>query len=181
MSDLRINGINVGGTIQELKKNVTLEAAYIKTQKDKVDQVYFKSEGKDYVAFGQGLNLKGLKKAALPNAKLDGKEAEIKFIDNEVNTATEGMKKVWKVAAGLAGGAVAGGGILAGMGMSMAASAGGGAVGTILGAFIGAGAIYGGIVVAAAGAIGGAATTAGGAIYGATRKANPEPTKSVVQ
>ena len=168
MSDLRINGINVGGTIQELKKNVTLEAAYIKTQKDKVDQVYFKSEGKDYVAFGQGLNLKGLKKAALPNAKLDGKEAEIKFIDNEVNTATEGMKKVWKVAAGLAGGAVAGGGILAGMGMSMAASAGGGA-------------IYGGIVVAAAGAIGGAATTAGGAIYGATRKANPEPTKSVVQ
>lgn len=177
MSDLTINGINVRGTIQELKKDITLEQAYIKTQKDKMDQVYFKSEGKDFVAFGQGLNLKGIKKAVLPNAKLDGKEAEIKFIDNEVNTAGEGVKKVWKVAAGVAGGGLVGWGLLAGIGSSMINTGGL----SVLFAFAGAGAIYGGMIVAAVGAIGAVATTAGGAIYGATIKANPEAIRTVIK
>ena len=181
MSNLAINGINVGGQINELKKGTSCAEAYIKTQKDNIDQVYFEQDGKSFVVSGENLNLKGLKKGTVPTATLDGKEVNVKFVDNEVNSAVEGIKKVAKTAIGIGGGGAIGGGALAALGASMATSTSGGFAGAIVGGLIGGGAVAGGAIVAGVAVVAAGATVAGGAIYGATRKGNEEALKSVIK
>ncbi|HEY9841330.1 MAG: hypothetical protein ACAI44_15625 [Candidatus Sericytochromatia bacterium] len=91
---LAINGVNVKGTIRELKDGVSIGQAFEAGSKDGLDQVYIEAGGKKYVVQGDGLDLSGFKKSDLPVARLyiDGKgqEAEFKAVDNEKNTAKEG-------------------------------------------------------------------------------------------
>lgn len=91
---LAVNGVNVKGTVRELKEGVSIGQAYEAGRKDGLDQVYVEANGKKYAIIGDGLDLKGFKKSDMPVARLyiDGKmqDAEIKAVDNEKNTAGEG-------------------------------------------------------------------------------------------
>lgn len=149
---LAINGVNVKGTVRELKEGVSIGQAFEAGSKDGLDQVYIEAGGKKYAVIGDGLQLSGFKKTDMPLARLyiDGKmqEAEIKAVDNEKNTAGEGW---WNLGtkAGLAitafgvvslltssgktgeaamGAAMGGFAIIGGGGLLAAGSAGGGAI-----------------------------------------------------
>ncbi|MFN4150084.1 MAG: hypothetical protein ACK4IX_03995 [Candidatus Sericytochromatia bacterium] len=82
MSNLSINGYDRGNaTLYELKSNVSIEQAKEKGQNDKLDQIYFKSEGKNFVLQGESINFSaGFTRPALlpPNPiKLENKTVEL--------------------------------------------------------------------------------------------------------
>lgn len=77
--------------IRELKKNVSFEEAARLTANNGLDEIYFRTaEGRNYLAYGDGLSLKQIKKG-MP-AVFNGEKAKIEYVDNEVNTFTEGLK-----------------------------------------------------------------------------------------
>ncbi|MGE3725720.1 MAG: hypothetical protein AB7I41_09225 [Candidatus Sericytochromatia bacterium] len=90
-----INGKPLGGSLHELKPGVSLEQAFQAGKKDGLDQVYFKADGKNYVLQGDGLDIKSLqKKGDMPVLQLHTDKgsvlAELKGVDNEKNTFSEG-------------------------------------------------------------------------------------------
>jgi len=145
--------------IRELK--VPVEAAKELTKKNGLDEVIFRAGDKDYIAFGKGMKVKGFKEPLT----YDGKAIKILHIDNETNTALEGVKKSFTSIPGfIAEGAGAlGGGYLGLLGYGIACGLGGGMA---AGAAI---AMTGGLVVAGV-AVGAGLAAGGGAIYGANYK-----------
>lgn len=82
MSNLSINGHERGtASLYELKSGVTIEQAKEKGKNDKLDQIYFKSEGKTFVLQGESINFSSdMKRPALlpPNPiKLEEKTVEL--------------------------------------------------------------------------------------------------------
>lgn len=109
MSHLAINGKPLQGQVYALKlaPGQSLEDAQKAGQHDGLDQVYFESQGKIYFAEGDGLELSALNSKKLPELtfKLHGQEqsATLLAVDNETNTAWEGVKSVGAYALGLTG------------------------------------------------------------------------------
>jgi hypothetical protein len=117
MANLVINGQSTGGKIHELKLPAGKTVADLKrlAEQDGLDQVYFTVADRSYVAEGDGLNLSGLRQNGFQSTELilnQGTPAErsvvasVKLVDDEVNTASDGVKfaasKTWGViAAGL--------------------------------------------------------------------------------
>lgn len=157
MSNLALNGVNVGGTIRELKDGVKIESAIAAAKKDGLDQVFFEANGKNYVAAGEKLDLKGIKTGAVPvsDFRINGNifDAKIIDVDNEVNSAGEGIKKlsILFCGEGIVGGTLSVRAISKGMaaggdpGLSKSLGGFAGLVGTalLIGATIGGAAIWG--------------------------------------
>lgn len=86
MSDFSINGVKSSGSIYELKPGVTIKEAFEKGKNDKIDQVYFEANGKNYVLQGEGLNLNGLSRGVVPanQVNLDGKKIQVEIDGKKV-------------------------------------------------------------------------------------------------
>lgn len=98
MSDLKINGQHIGATnIYELKEGMTAAQARQKTDQDGRDQVYFRHEGKEYVAVGDELNLSGISGDVPTIIEFDDGETQIQVesvgIDDEIGSVGEGWEK----------------------------------------------------------------------------------------
>lgn len=89
-----INGkqIYVQG-IRELKPGLSIEKACQMTKNNGLDEVYFTSNNKSYVAYGDKLNISDLKKREIPIATFNGQKADIVSFDDELNTIGEGIVK----------------------------------------------------------------------------------------
>lgn len=163
--------------VYELKQGVSIDEAYVKTQKDGIDQVYFESNGKNYVATGDNLNIKKLKTGF--KGKLDGKDAIIMFVDNEINSAKEGAENVFKTAKNIAIGAGIGGATLSTVGCILFKSNGGLIdFGLALKAMS---VVSGGLAVAGVGVAVGGAIVGVVAIKGANTTQRPEIINSLIK
>ena len=91
MSALSVNGNGVGGEILKLNKGVSPANLYEKIKKDGRDQVFFECDGENYVAVGDKLNLSKIKPGYL--GKLDGKDAHIQLVNDELTSYGEYFKK----------------------------------------------------------------------------------------
>lgn len=91
---LTINGrqINVQG-IREINPGLTIQQASQKTKNNGLDEVYFNSNGKSYIAYGDSLNISMLHKNAIPQATFNGQTADIVTFEDEINSTIEGMKR----------------------------------------------------------------------------------------
>jgi hypothetical protein len=90
---LTINGVNIPVQgIRALKPGITIEQASQKTKNNGLDEVFFTSNGKAYIAYGDSLNLSGLKKNNIPTVTFDGQKADIVSFDDEANSVWEGAK-----------------------------------------------------------------------------------------
>jgi hypothetical protein len=163
MSSLAVGGVNVGGTIRELKDGVSVKAAIEAAKNDGLDQVFFEANGKNYVSTGEKLNLKGIKTGVVPvsdfreNSQIF--DAKILGVDNEVNSAKEGVKKLTAVYIGE--GVIAGGLSIKAL---MTTNGGEQGLGEMLGGFVG--------LLGTAALVG--ATVGGAAIWGAHTGSKPE-------
>lgn len=90
--DLSINGriIQAQG-VKELDPTLTIKEASEKTQKNGIDEIYFTVSGKNYVAYGDKLDLKELKKNTMPTISLNGKKGEVVTFEDEDNSIWNGM------------------------------------------------------------------------------------------
>lgn len=125
MAQLRLNGTATGGKVYEIQLPAGKNLLDVKRQgeKDGLDQVYFQVGDKNYVAEGDGLNLKGLKQGVFQSIELvtrpgtPEERAELgtlRVVDDEVNTAWEGVGQVGKASLALLSGGLIGGGVVAG-------------------------------------------------------------------
>ena len=91
---LTINGqqISVQG-IRPLRPGITVEQAVQRTKNNGLDEIFFTSNGRAYVAYGDSLNLSGLKKNAIPAVMHQSQQADVIAYDDEVNSVWEGMRK----------------------------------------------------------------------------------------
>jgi len=91
--------INVQG-IRPLKPGLSVQEACEKTKKNGLDEVYFMSGGKTYLAYGDNLNLSDLSKREIPRANFNGMSADIIAYEDEMNSVGQGIKtgvlKAWK-------------------------------------------------------------------------------------
>lgn len=100
MPDLKINGQTVGGQIYKLAipDGKSLADIHKLGQNDGYDQVYFQVKDQMYFVEGVELELDGLNERAIPKIDLniDGENhsAEVLLIDNEVDSAWEGVTTV---------------------------------------------------------------------------------------
>jgi Flp pilus assembly pilin Flp len=96
--------------IREVKGS--LSQAIDKTKNDGLKEVFFKAGGKEYVAFGEDLNISQMKNTLA--GKFKGNEISIDFTDDETNTAIGGAFNAIKSTVGgvVEGAAVTGGAIL---------------------------------------------------------------------
>lgn len=76
--------------IRALRPGITVEQATQKTKKNGLDEVYFKSNGQYYVAYGDSLELGDLRKNEIPAVMFNGMSADILTYDDEVNSMLEG-------------------------------------------------------------------------------------------
>lgn len=92
--NLTINGkaIPVQG-IRALRPGITIEQAVQKTKNNGLDEVFFKSNGRTYIAYGDSLNLSGLKSNKIPAVTFNGAQADAIAYDDEANSVWEGMTK----------------------------------------------------------------------------------------
>lgn len=115
MSNFKLNGnVQTQGHLYELNlKGNTLSEITKQAEHDGLDQIFFEAEGKAYVMEADGLDFSSLKRQSFPKGTLDidGKTVPIKniIIDNEVNTAREGLSSVGKATWGLTIGSIGGG------------------------------------------------------------------------
>ena len=77
--------------ISELK--VSVATAKKLHENNGLDELYFRAGNKDYVLFGQGLELKSLNNP-VPTT-LNGQQIEFLDRSNEINTASEGLKDIF--------------------------------------------------------------------------------------
>lgn len=91
--NLIVNGKPLNAqSIQELDDDVTISEAINATRKNGFDEVFFESDGKNYVAYGDKLNLAQFKKGGIPTATYGGKEATIPFApEDEKNSVWNGL------------------------------------------------------------------------------------------
>lgn len=92
--NLTINGkaIPVQG-IRALRPGITIEQAVQKTKNNGLDEVFFQSNGRSYIAYGDSLNLSGLKSNKIPTITFNSAKADIVAYDDEANSIWEGMSK----------------------------------------------------------------------------------------
>jgi len=117
MSNFQLNETQTQGQLYALNlKGKTLQEVAKQAENDGLDQIFFEAENTAYVMEADGLDFSGLKSHSFPKGTIDiaGKTVPIKniIIDNEVNTAREGLSSVGKAAWGLAIGAVGAGAAL---------------------------------------------------------------------
>ncbi|PIQ26640.1 hypothetical protein COW36_01230 [bacterium (Candidatus Blackallbacteria) CG17_big_fil_post_rev_8_21_14_2_50_48_46] len=90
---LTINGVNIAVQgVRALKPGITIEQASQKTKNNGLDEVFFTSNGKAYVAYGDSLNLSGLKKNSIPTVTFEGQKADVIVYEDEANSMLEGAK-----------------------------------------------------------------------------------------
>lgn len=92
--NLTINGkaIPVQG-IRALRPGITIEQAVQKTKNNGLDEIFFQSNGRSYVAYGDSLNLSGLKSNKIPTVTFNNAKADVVAYDDEANSVWEGMSK----------------------------------------------------------------------------------------
>lgn len=92
--NLSINGrqIAVQG-IRPLRPGITIEQAVQKTKNNGLDEVYFSSNGRNYVAYGDSLALSDLKRNKIPAISFKGATADVVAYDDEANSVWEGVRK----------------------------------------------------------------------------------------
>lgn len=92
--NLTINGrqIAVQG-IRPLRAGITIEQAVQKTKNNGLDEIYFNSNGRSYVAYGDSLTLSDLKRNKIPTITFNGAQADVVAYDDEANSVWEGMTK----------------------------------------------------------------------------------------
>lgn len=79
--------------IRALRPGITVEQATKKTKKNGLDEVYFKSNGQYFVAYGDSLELGDLRKNEIPAVMFNGLQADIITYDDEVNSVLEGAAR----------------------------------------------------------------------------------------
>src|SRR3990167_2661444 len=90
---LTINGVSIAVQgVRALKPGITIEQAALKTKNNGLDEVFFTSNGKAYVAYGDSLNIIALKKNNIPTVAFDSQKADIVAYDDEANSMMEGAK-----------------------------------------------------------------------------------------
>ncbi len=90
---LTINGVSIAVQgVRALKPGITIEQAALKTKNNGLDEVFFTSNGKAYVAYGDSLNISALKKNNIPTVAFDSQKADIVAYDDEANSMMEGAK-----------------------------------------------------------------------------------------
>ena len=90
---LTINGVNIAVQgVRALKPGITIEQASQKVKANGLDEVFFTANGKAYVAYGDSLNLSGLKKNNIPSVTFEGVKADIISYDDEANSVLEGAR-----------------------------------------------------------------------------------------
>jgi len=91
---LTINGqqIQVQG-IRPLRPGISIEQAVQKTKNNGLDEIFFTSNGRSYVAYGDSLNMSGLRKNAIPAVMFKGQSADVVAYDDEINGVWEGARK----------------------------------------------------------------------------------------
>lgn len=123
MSNLSINNQALNGQIYKLNipEGKTVYDIRNQGEDDTLDQVYFKVGDDVYVAEGDGLDFTEINKRALPKVEFfDGNSshhAQLLAVDDEVNTAWEGVKNVGAASLTLATGGLLGGGAMVGKGV----------------------------------------------------------------
>lgn len=91
------NSQNLELTVRELKENVSIEEAIKATEHNGLDEVFFESEGKKYVAYGTlGIDDTKELKEKLNTGKLGGKDIKVINFASEANHATEGFAQAAK-------------------------------------------------------------------------------------
>lgn len=92
MEVLAINGIQVQVQgIKELKPGMTVQEATLKTKKNGFDEIYFTVDGKNFLAYGDSLNLKELSKKQIANITYNNRNANLVAYENEMNSVGEGI------------------------------------------------------------------------------------------
>ena len=76
--------------VRELRPGISIEQAIQKTKKNGLDEVFFTSNGRAYVAYGDALNISKLKKNEIPALMVNGLKADLLAFDDEANSIAEG-------------------------------------------------------------------------------------------
>lgn len=94
MEGISINGrhIAVQG-IKELDPTISIQEAALKTNKNGIDEVYFTQNGKNYIAYGDKMDLKGLQKGDIPSIDFAGQKANLVTFEDEANSVLNGLNK----------------------------------------------------------------------------------------
>src|SRR6476660_1270038 len=93
MDNFSINGqaIKVQG-VKELEPTLSIQEAAQKTKKNGLDEVYFTLDDKNYVAYGDKMDLSQLEKSKVPAISLNGKSGTFVTFEDEKNTIMNGIK-----------------------------------------------------------------------------------------
>jgi hypothetical protein len=94
VDNFSINGhaVNFQG-IKELDPAISIQEAAQKTKKNGIDEVYFTQDGKNYIAYGDQMDLSQLEKSPIPAISLNGKEASLVTFEDEKNSVGDGVRK----------------------------------------------------------------------------------------
>ncbi len=76
--------------VRELRPGISIEQAIQKTKKNGLDEVFFKANGRAYVAYGDAINISKLKKNEIPALMFNGLQADMLAFDDEANSVAEG-------------------------------------------------------------------------------------------
>jgi hypothetical protein len=92
--NLSINGVTVPVQgVRALKPGITIEQASQRTKNNGLDEIYFTSGGKSYVAYGDSLDISSLKKNQIPTVMINGLSADVIAYEDEANSAWEGARR----------------------------------------------------------------------------------------
>jgi hypothetical protein len=94
MDNFSINGqaLLVQG-VKEVDPAQSIQEAAQKTKKNGINEVYFTQDGKNYIAYGDKMDLSSLKKSGVPAVSLNGKAATLVTFEDENNTVGGGLKR----------------------------------------------------------------------------------------
>jgi hypothetical protein len=76
--------------VRELRPGISIEQAIQKTKRNGLDEVFFKANGRAYVAYGDAINISKLKKNEIPAIMFNGLQADMLAFDDESNSIAEG-------------------------------------------------------------------------------------------
>lgn len=208
METIAINGKNLDVQgIKELKPGMSVQEASLKTKKNGIDEIYFNVDGKNFLAYGDSLDIGGLSSNKIAQVTYNGRAGNVVVHENEINSLKEGMitgalsgiKKTKDALFGavsntitsvgptatyaLAGGAIGLTGLALWRGTSIATvigASGASPLGNILGDVLKNGSIGALKVITVAGAIGFGVTALAGAIGGMSEAKSTEKDYSTI-
>lgn len=93
METISLNGrqLDVQG-IKELKPGMSVQEASVKTKKNGIDEIYFNVDGKNFLAYGDSLNIGDLSQNKIAQVTYNGRAGSVVAYENEINSVQEGMK-----------------------------------------------------------------------------------------